>query len=445
MGFIQKIYSSYTGLKFRTKLLMNFFAVSIVVIVGLTSCYYMVLTNNVYSAMAADVDRSVTQLSITLSHVVNTMHQVSERMATNSTVYSAMSSLSVGRSFDEQIEDYALLRRIVNDVYTSNVTIYTTLYFQKDAIYLGRNRLFLNLEDDPPPWLDQVDMQYGRPLWTSPFQMERYLFNGPLVGMARITRDYSMSSGVLGVVSVYVSTEELRWLLEEVEDTCNSRVLLLHEDGTVLASTLEEQIGLPIEEIEGFNQLKLDGESNYKTHIGREQYLVHQKAVEQSGWRIVSLTPAATLRTQNRQALVLLGGSMALACIVLLLLDSILSQSMTWRVKKLLSRIVLPDGSVGIDPQKKVEAINSGHAPESAECDCARGSNFGLSVLSTTGSLFYCTVADGKNQHPFTAPKNRPLMSKKLYPQSWDESCYTDSIQRGTGRPGRRPERRKAE
>lgn len=358
MGFIQKIYSSYTGLKFRTKLLMNFFAVSIVVIVGLTSCYYMVLTNNVYSAMAADVDRSVTQLSITLSHVVNTMHQVSERMATNSTVYSAMSSLSVGRSFDEQIEDYALLRRIVNDVYTSNVTIYTTLYFQKDAIYLGRNRLFLNLEDDPPPWLDQVDMQYGRPLWTSPFQMERYLFNGPLVGMARITRDYSMSSGVLGVVSVYVSTEELRWLLEEVEDTCNSRVLLLHEDGTVLASTLEEQIGLPIEEIEGFNQLKLDGESNYKTHIGREQYLVHQKAVEQSGWRIVSLTPAATLRTQNRQALVLLGGSMALACIVLLLLDSILSQSMTWRVKKLLSRIVLPDGSVGIDPQEKVEFYN---------------------------------------------------------------------------------------
>lgn len=360
MGFIKRICSGYAGLKFRTKLLLNFFAVSIVVIVGLTSYYYVVLTNNIYSAVAADVDRSVTQLSITLGHVVNNIHQVSERMATNSTVYAAMSSLTMGRSFDEQIEDYALLRRIVNDVYTNNVAIYTTLYFQKEAIYLGRSRHFLHLEKNPPPWLDQMDMQYGRPLWTRPFQMEGYshLFSGPLVGMARITRDYSMSYGVLGVVSVYVSTAELSGLLQEVEDPSDSRVLLVHEDGTVLASTQEEQVGLSVEEVEFFNQLELDGESDYKTSIGREKYLIHQKTVDQSDWRLVSLTPVAPLRAQNRQALALLGGSMALACLVLLLLDSILSRSMTWRVKKLLSRVVLPDGRVGIAPQEKVEFYN---------------------------------------------------------------------------------------
>lgn len=357
MGFIKCICSGYTELKFRTKLLLNFFAVSIIVIVGLTSYYYVVLTNNVYSAMASDVDRSVTQLSVTLGHVVSNMHQISERMATNSTVYSAMSSLAMGRSFDEQIEDYALLRRIVNDVYTNNVTIYTTLYFEKEAIYLGRSRLFLHLEEDPPPWLEQMDMQYGRPLWTQPFQMEGYshLFNGPLVGMARITRDYSVSSGVLGVVSVYASTAELRRLLQEVEDTCGSRMLLMHRDGTVLASTQAEQEGLSIEEIDAFNQLELDGESDYQTKIGREQYLVHQRTVDQSDWQLVSLTPMAPLRAQNRQALTVLGGSMALACLVLLLLDSVLSRSMTWRVQNLLSRVVLPDGSVGIDPQEKVE------------------------------------------------------------------------------------------
>ena len=360
MGLIQRVCSGYTGLKFRTKLLLNFFAVSIIVIAGLTSCYYVVLTNNVYSAMASDVDRSVTQLSVTLGHVVSNMHQVSERMATNAAVYSAMSSLATGRSFDEQIEDYALLRRIVNDVYTNNVTIYTTLYFQNEAVYLGRSRLFLYLEDNPPPWLDQLDMQYGRPLWTEPFEMEGYnsQFNGPLVGMARIARDYSASSGVLGVVSVYAGAPELGRLLQEVEDTCGSRVLLVHGNGTVLASTREGEAGLPIGEIEVFNRLTLDGSSNYQTKIGREQYLVHQRTVEQSDWQLVSLTPAAPLRSRNRQALTVLGASMALACLVLLMMDSLLSRSMTWRVQKLLSRVVLPDGSVGIDPQEKVEFYN---------------------------------------------------------------------------------------
>lgn len=360
MGFLRRIGASYVELKFRTKLLLNFFAVSIVVIAGLTSCYYVVLTNNVYSAMASDVDRSVAQLSVTLGHVVSNIHQVSERMATNSTVYSAMSSLATGRSFDEQIEDYAQLRRIVNDVYTNNVTIYTTLYFQQDAIYLGRGRNFLHLEDNPPPWRDRLDMRYGRPLWTNPFQMEGYshLFDGLLVGMARITRDYSMSAGVLGVVSVYASTAELSRLLQEVEDACGSRVLLVHEDGAVLTSTQGDQVGLPLSEIPLFDQLEVGGESGYKTRIGGEQFLVHRRAVEQSDWRLISLTPVAPLRARNRSALLLLGGSMALACLVLLLLDSVLSRSMTWRVKKLLSRVVLPDGSVGIDPQEKVEFYN---------------------------------------------------------------------------------------
>lgn len=174
---------------------------------------------------------------------------------------------------------------------TENITMVNWYPLTPDAypLYKGwiTSRDYLNQE-----WYHDSRLREGIPVWG----LEEYTYQYGIEPMQILTQYRLLKDKEtlkpLGFIGVSVSVPKLRKHMLLTHSLDNQRLMLIDEEGTVLADTFAEE-KKPVE-FEFLQQTGHEDGSDWVTDKG-ERYFISQATMKGTNWRVLSIIPEATL------------------------------------------------------------------------------------------------------------------------------------------------------
>lgn len=325
---LNRIFQFYGHLRIRTKIMLNFFIVIVLITVSVGWFYYQKAASMVETEITGNMQGILDQADINIQSIVSSIEESSLGLYSNSFLRSIFLRTREDYSQKQQFEDYRTLTEICN-TYLMNKNISSiTLYFSNGGFYTREKTSFFTVEDArTAPWYKEAGARNGSILWMT-------TGTSNMISCSRALVDYSVADGELGYMSVNIKEAKLSDILKRIESRINGEVYLINSRNEVISAVNKSIIGKPFpygEELQSLLSakgnsisLKKDGENN-----------LLMSSCTNPEWRIAALISLGEVQKRNTEifgTIIIISG---IVFIVAIMMALVLSASITGRIKEL--------------------------------------------------------------------------------------------------------------
>jgi hypothetical protein len=164
---ITKIYRSR---KFRTKVIINFLIINLIITVSVGIDYYFSATNVIKNELTKSVEYSISRLIVDINSFAQSIKEVSDSVVTNTRIREAIISSSEQSDFETQLNNYKSISEIYNSM-PYNSKIYRCRIYLENAFDNNIQKLnFINIEKATSTiWYKEVSQSNGELIWTNSY------------------------------------------------------------------------------------------------------------------------------------------------------------------------------------------------------------------------------------------------------------------------------------
>lgn len=338
LGFIRDLYGNS---HFRTKIILNFLIINLIITVSVGIIYYYKSTSIIEDELTKSVDYSISRLNLDISSFADRIMDISDSIATNPTVRKLLVNSANKGSFETQLDNYILISDIFNS-FPYNPAIYRSRIYMDNSFNSSRQTVsFLNLrEASRENWYSRANRLNGKLCWTNSYsykvgegRFER------LISCARVLKDYNQTDRIISYVSIDVRERELYNILNQTEKAIDGRIYLTGGNNEIVSCYDPNMIGQRIDSLNGFDIDGLTGKNRSVMAVNGEKSLVIADALPELGWRTVAILSMQSFVDKNN-AIFLSLLQISLAVFLLsLVLAALLSFNITGRIRKLIEYI----------------------------------------------------------------------------------------------------------
>lgn len=289
----------------RTKLALTFSTVVVAVFMAAMILLAIVIGNSYREKLLYSAEQSCDQAKSFLDNYLNTMFYVSELIYYNGDLQEILSSddFHGDRTISEQYREFLVLNNILMSTEMVESIHRIKLYIPDELVY-SENQIHFAPASELQNRADYQNM-------LEVCLQEKVYFTGPeitkeppkyadeeIVSLFRLIRKTDGSEQVLGTEQVSVYTHKLKEILEKTDITNMGAVYLVNSDSQVVSVSGDEEAVLSGEKLAGISFAPKNQKDWEKQVVAGTRYLVGQRSLELSDWRLVALIPEKEIALQ---------------------------------------------------------------------------------------------------------------------------------------------------
>jgi two-component system sensor histidine kinase YesM len=338
LGFIRNLYGNS---HFRTKIILNFLVINLIITVSVGIIYYYKSASIIEDELTKSVDYSISRLKLDISSFTDRIMDISDSIATNSSIRKVLIGSANKSSFEAQLGNYMLISDIYNS-FPYNPAIYRSRIYMENSFNSNRQTIsFLNLREAPAEnWYNRTNQLNGKMCWTNSYDFKagdsRY---EKLISCARVLKDYNQTDRIISYVSIDVRERDLYGILNETEKAIDGKIYLTGSDDEIVSCYDGNIIGKRIDALNGFDIGGLAEKNRSVMEINGEKSLVVTDALPELGWRIVAIISMQGFVDKNNAIFISLLQISLAVFLLSLVLAALLSFNITGRIRKLIEYI----------------------------------------------------------------------------------------------------------
>lgn len=300
---------------------------------------YPALLSRYKSQLAYSLEQSVSQAVSFVGSYIRNMEYLAQMVENNGDIYGILSGKEFAgkRSLEEQYQDFYTLNRAFASLEFSNSLYRFGLYLPDDIVYVSNNYyIFSNARlsgrDDHARMAEHFAL--GRDYLA--FSDEKKDIGSTeashMLTLYHQLRDRNLEKP-LGVCSISIDAELIVRIMENANITSNGLVYLVDAAGEGAVSSNEALFS----QLAAEHSLPLAGEELLwePVRIGQTAYYLDRKAIDKTGWQMVSLIPVSEYSGQFRRLALSAGVSVVVMMIMIMAVSYFLSGYYAGKLKKL--------------------------------------------------------------------------------------------------------------
>lgn len=318
----------YRNRKFRTKIIINFLVINLIITVSIGMIYYYKATNIIEEELIKNVQYSVSRLTLDINSFTQKINDISDSIAINTVIRQTLMASSNQSNFETQLDNYHTINEIYNAMpYES--AIYKCRVFLENAFEnLNHTIDFLNMEKaSSGDWYEKVNQLNGKLYWTNSYnydvQNKRY---ERLTSCVRVIKDYGQTGRVISYISLDVREREIYNLIEGAEKAIGGEIYLTDNDDIIISCKNEDNIGKDIDLI------------TPDLLANRREIVIHEY-LPKLDWNIVAIVSLQNFINKTRVIFISLLQVSAVTFLLSIVLATLLSLNITSRIRKLIDFI----------------------------------------------------------------------------------------------------------
>lgn len=325
---LESIFQFYGHLRIRTKIMLNFFIVIILITVSVGWFYYQKAASMVETEITDNMQGILDQADINIQSIVASIEESSLGLYSNSFLRTIYLRNKEEYPQKQQFEDYSTLTDICS-TYLMNKNISSIqLYFSNGAFYTREKVNFLTVEDaKKSQWYQEAGLRNGSILWQT-------ISADNMISCSRALVDYSVADGELGYISINIKETKLSDILKRIENRINGEVYLINSKNEVVSAVNKSLIGKPFQYETQLENLINQQEKAADLKKEGENHLL-MTSCSNPEWRIVALISLTEVQKRNTEiigAIIIISG---IVFVVAIIMAVVLSASITGRIKEL--------------------------------------------------------------------------------------------------------------
>ena len=192
----------YSRLNLKKKMIINFIAVILTIVVFVSSFYYYRSVEIIKNNASRQFVQLMEQTQINMDNMLTGIEEISRFYSSNESLLKILQKADNGYPLGEQIDDYTLLMKICNANTNKNIAK-VKIYFHSNAIYTRENNNFFPLSAiTGKEYYNRIDFAKGAPIWV-------YDPESLSVSCIRDVIDYRYSMEKLGVIEIVLNAESV--------------------------------------------------------------------------------------------------------------------------------------------------------------------------------------------------------------------------------------------
>ncbi|CAH1192328.1 hypothetical protein PAECIP111891_00267 [Paenibacillus allorhizoplanae] len=331
----------YGNYSLRTKIIIYFLIINIIVTSSLGLIYYWKSTQIMQEEAVKNTQSTLSRVAIDLLNLTDRIRQVSDSISANPDIRQYLKRPVTEDDFQQRMEDFMTITNIIQS-FPYNQEIFKIRIFFNNPIVYSKNKVnLLSMEHvADAPWYRDVNEQHGKIVWTNTYPYKFYPeWQENIISCVRVLNDFEQLDRRLGYVSIDLKESDIYKVIEATEEVLNGKLFIVNTGGTILSNQDSALIGKSINEIKGFEHLILDEKKSVRSVVKGINSLVIVKSIESSDMKIVSAISMESVVEKNRIIMSFLLQSFVFIFLVSILLAVLLSKNVTGRVFQLIEYV----------------------------------------------------------------------------------------------------------
>ncbi|MFB6362757.1 sensor histidine kinase [Paenibacillus elgii] len=337
-SFFKKKYGSYS---LRTKIIIYFLIINIIVMSSLGIIYYWKSTQIMQEETAKNIQNTLSRVAIDVVNLTDSIRQVSDSISANPNIREYLRRPVTDDDFQQSMEDFRKINDIIQSFPYKQEVFKIRIFFDTPIFYSSNKMNLLGMEQAASaPWYKDVNDRNGKIVWTSTYPYKFYhAWQENIISCVRVLNDLKQLDKRLGYVSIDLKERDIFKILEATEEVVNGRLFIVNGSGTILSNRDSALIGTSIYTMKGFEHLSLNEKKFVRADVMGKNSLVQVKNIESLDMNIVSIIPMESISEKNGIIMKFLLQSFALILLVSILLAVLLSKNVTGRVLQLIEYV----------------------------------------------------------------------------------------------------------
>jgi len=338
LSFFKNKYGSYS---LRTKIIINFLIINMIVTSSLGMIYYWKSTRIMQEETAKNIQNTLSRVAIDVVNLTDSIRQVSDSISANPNIREYLRRPVTDNDFQQSIEDFRTINDIIQSFPYKQEVFKIRIFFDTSIVYSSNKVNLLGMEQAAlAPWYKDVNERNGKIVWTSTYPYKsNHAWQENIISCVRVLNDFKQLDKRLGYVSVDLKERDIYKILEATEEVVNGRLFIVNGSGTILSSRDSALIGKSIHTMKGFEHLALDEKKSVRIDVMGNNSLVQVKNIESLDMNVVSAISMESISEKNVIIMNFLLQSFALILLVSILLAVLLSKNVTGRVLQLIEYV----------------------------------------------------------------------------------------------------------
>ena len=342
MSIFIKITKIYGKLKLKTKLMLNFLILTLLVSLVTAFSSYVIFSQKIETYTLQNFTQLLSQTILSVDNIFAAVHDTGKLLSYDQTLQNIfIKQNGYQYPLSEQLDDYKYLTSFAN---TSNVNANIQsikLYLNNYVLYINEKRNLFSLADaQAESWFERTEFVRGAPVWS---------YKENAISCTRSMINLFTDENTIGFIELEVKWNKVMEPFNNLLNSTNGNVILFDDQKNTVVS-----LGQPDNEFEQtisdlVNDVRVDDgwvsiNSKYSGRIMRKELL--------NGWIIYASVPSNVLRQDIRVLL----SNVLIICFFSIILSTVLANAFSRQLAARLGRVANFMRNVKIDSTDTIEA-----------------------------------------------------------------------------------------